>query len=341
MDAQMWAIWSLWNTQLYSGETLIALSTIERLARAVGRIGDPFGQLMVDRLHGYALQYGGNQVEARRLTERVLENSGEPSNRFNAFCHHVDQQVFARAVLARARLLLGYPDQAIAQAQASLAEAQATGYIWSICETLRLGLCPVAVLAGDLETAQSAVAMLVDLATSNNGPFWRLTGRCLEAKLLIRQGSFAAGTALLRGQLDAAEKVGWAIWQPELLGALAEGLAGLGRLPEAIATVDQALAKADRDGERNHVPELYRIKGGILLREAEAAAEHCFATALEIARDQGALFWELRVACDLARLRIGQDRRQEARAVLEPVYRRFTEGSGLPDLQAAERLLAG
>jgi hypothetical protein len=26
--------------------------------------------------------------------------------------------------------------------------------------------------------------------------------------------------------------------------------------------------------------------------------------------------------------------------VLEPVYRRFTEGSGLPDLQAAERLLA-
>ena len=36
VDAQMWAIWSLWNTHLYSGETLTALSVLEQL-QARGR----------------------------------------------------------------------------------------------------------------------------------------------------------------------------------------------------------------------------------------------------------------------------------------------------------------
>ena len=139
---------------------------------------------------------------------------------------------------------------------------------------------------------------------------------------------------MLRAQLDAEEKVGWAIWHPELLGTLAEGLAGLGRLPEALATIDQALAKADHDGERVYVPELFRIKGAILLRQDETAAQQCFATALDVARQQGALFWELRVASDLARGGEGR------RAMLEEVYGRFTEGFELPDLKAARSVLS-
>jgi len=344
VDAQMWAIWSLWVTHVYSGENRVALSLLERLARVITRINDPFGQLLVDRIRAYTLQYGGNQSEARRLLERVVENCSEPSDRRNTFFLQLDQRVLARALLARALLLLGYPDRALQEARASLEEAQVTGYKFSICESLRLGLCSVALVTADLKAAESAVATLVAVATSSNGPFWRLTGRCLEGKLLIKQGRFSEGTALLRAQLDAAEKVEWAIWHPELLGALAEGLAGQGRLPEAIATVDQALAKADRDGERSYVSELFRMKGGFLILEpgarSEAAAEHCFGKALDVAREQGALFWELRTACDLARLRIAQDRPEDARGILEPIYHRFTEGFETADLKAAKQLLS-
>jgi predicted ATPase/DNA-binding winged helix-turn-helix (wHTH) protein len=344
VDAQMWAIWSLWVTHIYSGENRVALSLQERLARVITRISDPFGQLMVDRIRAYTLHYGGDQREARRLLERVIENCSEPRDRRNTFFLQLDQRVLARAMLARALAISGHPDQALDEARASLVEAQVTGYEFSVCESLRLGLCSVTLLTGDLKAAESAVATLVDVATSSNGPFWRLSGRCLEGKLLIKQGKFSEGSALLRAQLDAAEKVEWAIWHPELLGALAEGLAGQGRLAEAMVTVDQALAKADRDGERSFVPELFRIKGGFLLQDtggrSEAAAEHCFAKALDVAREQGALFWELRAACDLARLRIAQDRPQEARGILAPVYHRFTEGFETVDLKTAKQLLS-
>jgi predicted ATPase len=343
VDAQMWAIWSLWVTHIYSGENRVALSLVERLARIITRISDPFGQLLIDRIRAYTLQYAGNQREASSLLTRVLDNFSEPSDRRNTFFLQLDQQVLARAMRARALLLLGYPDRALQEARASVEEAKVTGYKFSICEALRLGLCSVALVTGDLKAAESAVGALVDLATSNNGPFWRLSGRCLEGKLLIKQGRFAEGTAVLRAQLEAAEKVEWAIWHPELLGALAEGLAGLGRVPEAIVTVDQALTKADRDGERSYVSELFRIKGGFLLQESggrSETAEHCFAQARAVAREQDALFWELRTACDFARLRIAQDRPADARGILGPVYDRFTEGFETADLRSAKLLLS-
>jgi predicted ATPase len=58
-----------------------------------------------------------------------------------------------------------------------------------------------------------------------------------------------------------------------------------------------------------------------------------------MAREQGALFWELRVALSLARLLRGQGRSAEAMGILQPVYGRFTEGFGTADLQAAKGLL--
>jgi predicted ATPase len=58
-----------------------------------------------------------------------------------------------------------------------------------------------------------------------------------------------------------------------------------------------------------------------------------------LAREQGALFWELRVALSLARLLRGQGRSADAMAVLQPVYDRFTEGFATADLEQAKNLL--
>ena len=58
-----------------------------------------------------------------------------------------------------------------------------------------------------------------------------------------------------------------------------------------------------------------------------------------IGRRQSAKFWELRVANDLARLWRGQGKRDEARELLAPVYRWFTEGFDTLDLKEAKALL--
>ena len=69
-------------------------------------------------------------------------------------------------------------------------------------------------------------------------------------------------------------------------------------------------------------------------------AEDCFLRALDLAREQDALSWELRAATSLARLRHNEKRTAEAHASLAPVYARFTEGFETPDLKAARALLA-
>jgi predicted ATPase len=72
---------------------------------------------------------------------------------------------------------------------------------------------------------------------------------------------------------------------------------------------------------------------------AAATAEDHFRQALDWARRQGALSWELRAAMSLARLLYDQARSADALALLQPIYDRFTEGFDTADLKAAKALL--
>jgi predicted ATPase len=144
---------------------------------------------------------------------------------------------------------------------------------------------------------------------------------------------------------DAFETGGrtWRLSYPEFKGTLALGLAGTGRLDEALVALEDALAAERENGHGWFAPELLRIKGEVLLQQAAdqstPAAEDCFNQAAEMAREQGALFWELRVALSVSRLTVSQGRHHEARAPLASVYDRFTEGFATADMQAARTLL--
>jgi predicted ATPase len=49
--------------------------------------------------------------------------------------------------------------------------------------------------------------------------------------------------------------------------------------------------------------------------------------------------WELRATLSVARLRVRQDRQDDARQLLAPVYNRFTEGFETLDLRSASSML--
>jgi predicted ATPase len=61
--------------------------------------------------------------------------------------------------------------------------------------------------------------------------------------------------------------------------------------------------------------------------------------ALMTASSQHARSLELRAATDLAALAIDQGRRDEARAILAPIYAWFTEGLDTQDLKEAKAVL--
>ena len=60
---------------------------------------------------------------------------------------------------------------------------------------------------------------------------------------------------------------------------------------------------------------------------------------MAVARAQEARLLELRAATSFARLLLEQDRQHDAAALIAPVYKGFTEGFDLPDLQAAKVLV--
>ena len=107
--------------------------------------------------------------------------------------------------------------------------------------------------------------------------------------------------------------------------------------------IEEANARSERTEECWPIAELLRVKGELLLLQgapgAAAVAEDHFRQALDWARRQVALSWELPAAASLARLLRDQDRSVDAVALLQPVYDRFTEGFDTADLKAAKALL--
>ena len=89
--------------------------------------------------------------------------------------------------------------------------------------------------------------------------------------------------------------------------------------------------------------ELLRVDAELLWHDAPGAvraAEAKLLRALEIAREQSALSWELRCATSLAGLWRRHGRATEARELLAATYGKFTEGFDTSDLIRARNLIA-
>jgi predicted ATPase len=268
-----------------------------------------------------------------------------PVHRSHIIRFQFDLRLTASCTLARILWLQGFPDQAMRIAQSSVEGASITDHALSLCNTLAQAACPIALFIGDLAAAERFVAMLLDHSARHALAVRHAETDCLRGLLLIQRGDVISGSQHLRCALDELRKLGLVQRCPAFLGALAEGLARAGQGAETLVAIGEALALCERAEERWCVAELLRIKGELVLLEgghdaAEAAEDH-FTHALDWARRQGALSWELRAATSLARLWRDQNRTRAAREILAPVYDRFTEGFATTDLKAAKLLLDG
>ena len=130
------------------------------------------------------------------------------------------------------------------------------------------------------------------------------------------------------------------MWTPYNAALLARACDIAGQIEEGLTLLDSALHIVQSTGQRWFAAELNRHKGQFLLRQGHSkAAEELYRTALSIAEEQEAKLWELRAAVSFARLRRDQDRCNEARDLLAPVYGWFTEGFDTADLKEAKALL--
>jgi predicted ATPase len=239
--------------------------------------------------------------------------------------------------------LQGFGDQASRLTESLVAYAGTKDHLLSFLYTLLFAACPIALYVGDLTTVDHHVRLAFDLAARHALEMWNVWAKCFQGVLLIKRGENRAGSQLLQSALERLPETGFHHHVSLFLPGLAAGLGGAGQVAEGLAVVDKALTRAEQTEARWYLAELLRMKGELLLLErvssAVATAEGCFQQALDVARRQDALSWELRAATSLARLWRGQQRVSQARELLGPVYRRFTEGFETADLIDAKALL--
>jgi DNA-binding winged helix-turn-helix (wHTH) protein/tetratricopeptide (TPR) repeat protein len=311
-------------------------------------------------------------AEARELAEKLLqlaENERDPlllhqahhsmgvimmdHGEFTDAYEHLAQGtgVVTRCCAALTLWNLGYPDQARKSIEETIVCAAETGNPKDLI-FVNLGAARVHLAQREYQKALDRAQASLDFAISNElVEVWTAPMRSVHGWALSKLGQIHNGLEQTRQALEVFRTIGYSNLLPLLAAIFAEISMDAGRIEDGLAAVDEALHASRNTAMQHHDAEIYRIKGELVLQQALnhqnlckdknrfAEAESCYIQAIEVARQQQSRSLELRAATSLARLLQRQNRHDEARKHLMPIYTWFTEGHDTPDLQDARELL--
>jgi predicted ATPase len=324
---------------VYRGEMDLALRLDEDLLRVSRQRNDSRGLVLSHQSCGTGYMLRGRFALSRSFLETVLSLYDPNSHHSLGPQTGSHPQVVAQGYLGIAYLCLGYPDQALVRSSAAIVEARRLAHSPTLASALMIGAMQLSIVGYD-GALDERVDELVAVAAEQAFPQWRAFGTIYRGWVKAKNGDVVEGISLLRSGSAAYRASGAELLMPHHTALLARACDIAGQIEDALTQLDDALQIAARTGERWLEAELNRHKGQLLLRQGHsAAAEKLYRKALSIAREQDAKLWELRAVASLARLWRDQGRRGEARDLLAPVYRWFSEGFDTPDLKDAKALL--
>jgi class 3 adenylate cyclase/predicted ATPase len=324
---------------MYRGELAVAQRLNEDLVRLSRRRDDSAGLILAYHSSGGNLSFAGRFASSRSHLEQLLVLYDPSSHGSLARQAGIHPQVVSRASLGVVLFCLGFPDQALTQSSAAIAEARRLAHPASLAGGLAVGVRLLSLVGNDAVFGEW-VDQLVAVTTELGFPFWRAQGEIYRGWAKVKQGDLTEGMSLLRAGLMAYRATGAELYVPHYIALLAAACEVATQVQEGLVHLNDALQIVERTGERWLEAELHRHKGQLLLLQGHpAAAEELYCKAIGIARKQEAKLWELRAAVSLARLCGEQGHRVEARDLLAPVYGWFTEGFDTPDLKQAKALL--
>jgi predicted ATPase/DNA-binding winged helix-turn-helix (wHTH) protein len=315
----IWLLTERALTPLDFGDYARAVDMLGELEAVARKEDDASAALTADRVGAIVLHWAGLHTRSRVLAERVLRHPAAaiPTGHSGV---SVSRQVSMRIVLSRILWLEGAADQARDFA-AEAVDIAASDSPNALCDALGHAACPIAFWRGDLEAANAYTLTLLDYARRYTLSRWYIAGLCFQQ---------VVSTQSNHGAHDDTTP-----------------LPGLQR--DLLATMTHRWVDATTLERGRHrlagwcSPELMRVAGELQSVESEdnaqRLAEVSFLQALECAREQRALAWELRAATSLARVRLGRDRRTEAQRMLRSICDRFTEGHSTADWLQAQAVL--
>jgi tetratricopeptide (TPR) repeat protein len=160
-------------------------------------------------------------------------------------------------------------------------------------------------LGGDREAAYAAAHRAAALADKFGLPPWRASSLIVVGWATANGVAATDAVRLIDAEIANATAAG--PLPQYYLGLAAEVLLAAGRPADALGHLDRAIAGIDEAGIGIYLPEIYRLRGACLLaldRGNKAEARSAFASAVDIARHQGAVVFERRAEASLSELAI-------------------------------------
>ena len=314
----------MWATAVFHGDFKDGATWADKMEQLADAIGDPVARLVSGRIQAQTLHFAGRHTLAAEKARSVL---GEAWRTIPLIYNPspVELRVSMRVMLARTLWMQGRPDSAAAMAEEAIEQALTDSPL-AQCQVIAMGSLLIAMWSGLAEPARLLAGQLFALEKLLGFSHWLRWSRGLRAMVALREGGQVPATA------DAS-------WFEEPLPVLADHLATLDDrwlTPRCIQRVESGMVGWC-------AAEALRLQGERALHDCSAdggvRGEALLRRSLDFAREQEAASWELRSATSLARHWKTQEREHEARAVLEPVLARFTEGFGTADWRAARALV--
>jgi len=324
--------------ELSHGNTERALRLTERSLELAKAAADPLQIAVAEATLGIIHQTIGSQALSRSFCEAALVHAASIPEKT---AHIFNSYIFKQAEFALSNSLWhgGYADQALGISRAKIEEAEKTENFMLWSEAV-LWCGNVHIWCGAWDELKRYTDRLMTVSVKHPNLKTATFVENLRAGVLVHSGELDEGIRRLRIFLESPSRNHASHLLCNML--LIPGLIANGDLAEALGLVDLALATEAEFGKSRWSPEILRLKGEILFRmsetNADLASDLCLA-AMDLARSQASLGWELRSTITLCEIFHYRDEGRHALGILRSIISKFSEGFGTEDLLKARKLL--
>jgi len=338
VDYQLRTLWGLGILQSFTGRHQQAIATLGQFAQLADRDGER-PAAAGERVRLTAIFYCGDVRRAHDDLTRLAREHAAKAARSGVARFQMDSFVSIRVALATVAWVAGDHGAARAALQDALGQSLALGHLVSHSNTLAQAALPLALWAGETDTARRHVATLARNLTLREIAIWKPVCHFYEGAVGAMDGD-AEGVDTMRMAIDQLVANNFVVRVPVYLAMLAEAALSHKRTALARDSLNAAFDRAGRQGEHWSQPELLRVRGLLQWFDGDLfGASETLLLAAETARESGAHFFRLRATTALAELWAQTDRHGAAAELLLPIWDELHDSSSCANVATARHLL--
>jgi len=351
------ALYVRWYLHVMRAERDMTLALAAELAELAAHLATPGHGVLADSVLVRTAFYDARFADAVRHMASLDARLSRHPDVAVPIAYGVDPLIAASGHCAGALWFLGESERARDMAQRAVGRARESGNPFFLAAALTQASL-LHLMMREFAAADTLGAEAVALSAAQGFAMWHTIAAALQARTHAEHNKGRQSGRDIETALQHLQSTGTLLLTPYFHVFLAETLLQASARTAGLAAVDGGLRIAATSLDRAYVPELWRLKGELLLapsarrsgpratRSRAAApeaqwreAEQCLLRAAELSRAMQAKWLELRAATSLARAWHSHGRTQQARQALSKAIASFGADSRAADLLDARAQL--